>query len=454
MSDTVVDHQTLVLGDSTYTTQRFRFGSNINGQSFQQDAIITHNGCQYVGYYDGERHLCIARRSLPDGSWEIIRFTDYLFEENDAHNTISIGICPGDGTIHLAFDMHARELHYRVSEKGVASHPEKVNWSTALFGTVTDELEPGIPISSITYPRFIQTPDGAMQLCYRTGGSGNGTRILLDYNPQTAQYENARSIDSGKGIFKDKMGESQSRNSYPNGYTYGPNGKLHATWVWRESSQGANHDLMYAYSEDQGITWNNNMGDVIKDLPGINTPDITVVDISRGYGLMNTHGQVVDSRGRIHTVMWHSSDESLKAYGVEPWQEQWGVEGARRYHHYWRDNRGEWRHNELPGVAGNRPKVLADKKDNLYLIFGREPVLDKTQTGIYFEKGDLVIMTARAETNWTDWNVIHTEQGPFMNEMLADVHRWKDRGILSIMVVESTERYEPTSLRILDFAFF
>ena len=40
---------------------------------------------------------------------------------------------------------------------------------------------------------------------------------------------------------------------------------------------------------------------------------VKVVDIPRTYGLMNTHGQAVDSKGRIHTVVWHCTDISIKA---------------------------------------------------------------------------------------------------------------------------------------------
>jgi hypothetical protein len=64
---------------------------------------------------------------------------------------------------------------------------------------------------------------------------------------------------------------------------------------------------------------------------------------------------------------------------------------------------------------------LVDKKDNLYLIFGRELVIDEMRKGVYFKKGDLVIMASTAKANWKDWEVIHTEKGTFMNEMLAVV---------------------------------
>jgi hypothetical protein len=43
------------------------FGQAINGLSFQQDAVATHGTYQYVGYYDGQRRVCLARRKLPAG---------------------------------------------------------------------------------------------------------------------------------------------------------------------------------------------------------------------------------------------------------------------------------------------------------------------------------------------------------------------------------------------------
>ncbi len=199
--------------------------------------------------------MCLAKRKLPDGKWDILTFTDYDFKSNDAHNTISMGICPKDGTIHLAFDHHGHPLHYRASKKNVASTPETISWNEELFGPVISELEKGKPFR-LTYPRFLQTPDGDLQFFYRRGGSGRGDRMLVDYDPQNGTWLNTRQIDSGKGTYEG----SKSRCSYPNGYTYGPKGKLHATWVWREGGGTANHDLAYMYSEDNGTTWLNNQG--------------------------------------------------------------------------------------------------------------------------------------------------------------------------------------------------
>lgn len=441
LQDSVVDPQALTIEG--------RFGQAINGKSFQQDALVSHKGFQYVGYYDGKRRVCLARRKLPAGEWKTIRFIDYHFKSNDAHNTISIGICPGDGTIHLAFDHHVHPLKYRRSIKGAASYPDKFMWEANLFGPIVSRLEKNLP-KSVTYPRFWQTPDGGLQFCYRRDGSGNGDRMLADYNPASGAWENIRQIDSREGVFTDSMGRSTSRCSYPNGYTYGPDGKLHTTWVWREDSQGSNHDLIYAYSEDRGKTWLNNAGEMISGPPRVDSPGITVADIPRNLGLMNTHGQAVDSKGRVHVVMWHCTEETLKAAGSKPGEHVWGVSAARRYHYYRRELNGEWRHLQLPWVAGNRPKVFADKHDNLLFIYKTEKT-DKSDA-LRSLKGDFQIAAATAASGWTDWQIISTVKGPFVNEMTGDFYRWQEEGVLSVMMQESpAEPHDSTPLRILDF---
>ena len=430
IGDTIVDSKALNLGEEKYG--KVRFSKKINGCSFQQDAIATHKGYQYAGYYDGNRRVCVARRKLPLGKWEVIRFDDYTFKNNDAHNTISIGLCPADGTLHMAFDHHVHPLHYRVSKKGVITNPEKTAWNSALFSPILSELEKGKKIK-ITYPRFWQTPDGGLQFCYRHRGSGNGDRMLVDYDPKTSTWFNTRQIDSHRGVY----GKSRSRCSYPNGYTYGPKGNLHATRVWREGAGTANHDLIYVYSEDRGMTWLNNSGESLAGPVTVNSPGVTVVSIDEAYGLMNTHGQAVDSKGGIHAVLRHCDDESLKSAGSQPGAVRFGLSAARRYYHYYRGSDGVWETRVLPTVAGDRPKVFLDSEDNAYLIF---------QKG-----GHLVIMGASASTSWKDWSVLHTEKGPFINEMLGDDYRWKKSGVLSVMVLESPKTYEPTALRIIDF---
>jgi rhamnogalacturonyl hydrolase YesR len=442
IADTVVDASALTLQPKS------EFGSTINGQAFQQDIIHTSAGWQYVAYYDGQRHVCVARRHLPDGPWQILRLTDYGFKGNDAHNTISLGICEKDGTIHLAFDHHVTPLHYRVSKTGVATHPENFPWEPALFSPVHSDLEAGKPIK-VTYPRFWNTPDGGLQMHYREGGSGSGNNMLVDYHPETGTWSGTRQIDSLMGNFQDDLGGSKHRNAYPNGYDYDSSGRLQATWTWRESAGGVNHDLLYDYSNDGGKTWFNDLDQPITGPASLDTPGITVEKISRRHGLMNNQAQAVDSKKRIHVVMWSSSVETpLNAAG----DARWGAAADRRYHHYWREGPGNWHDDVLPWVAGSRPRLFVDERDNLLLIYNRPNPGEAMEHGIYFTRGDLVIASASAASNWQDWHIVMEEKGPFINEMLADPTRWKSERVLSVIAQETPKVIgTPSPLHVIDY---
>ena len=442
ISDTVIDPSALTLPANA------TFGSTINGQAFQQDAIHTAVGWQYVAYYDGQRNVCIARRHLPDGPWQTLRFPDYQFKSNDAHNTISLGICEKDGTIHLAFDHHVTALHYRVSKPGVALHPDSFPWDPSLFGPTHSDLEKGKPIV-VTYPRFWNTPDGGLQMHYRRGSSGSGDNMLVDYHPETGTWSDTRQIDSSKGNFRDALGPSSHRNGYPNGYDYDTTGRLQATWVWRESAGGVNHDLLYVYSDDRGKTWHTDSGNPISGPAGIDTPGLIVEKISRRHGLMNNQAQAIDSQNRIHVVMWSSDVETpLKADA----DAVWGVPADRRYHHYWREGAGNWHDDVLPWVAGSRPRLFVDDHDNLIMIYNRPAPNQPMTHGIYFTQGDLVIASASAAAKWQDWRIVAEEEGPFINEMLGDPTRWKAQKILSIIVQQTPKVIgNPSPLRVLDY---
>jgi hypothetical protein len=420
---------------------------NANGATFQQDAVHTLAGWQYVVYYDGDRHVCIARRRLPGGSWQVIRFLDYDFTSNDAHNVISLGICARDGTIHLAFDHHVSPLHYRVSKAGVATHPDEVTWSASLFGPVRSELEEGKPIV-ITYPRFWSTPDGGLQFHYRRGNSGNGDNMLVDYQPQLGTWSNTRQIDSRAGEYRDQLGSSLHRNAYPNGYDYDWAGRLHATWVWRESAAGVNHDLCYDYSDDGGNTWFDDLGQRIQGPARVDTPFLAVEHISLRQGLMNNQAQAIDSKNRIHVVMWFSSTTtSPTAKGGA----LLGPPADRRFHHFWREAPGIWHDDVIPWVAGSRPRMSIDDHDNLFLIYGRLPT-GASLVGGYYAPSDLVIATASARNRWQDWSIVKEEIGPFINEMLADPTRWKEDRIVSVLVQQKPESPgAPSPLRIIDY---
>jgi hypothetical protein len=84
----------------------------LNGNSFQQNVLITFKGWQYAAWYSNKvpgiepLFVCLGRRPFASQKWEVLVFDDYQQQVDDPHNSIQIGICHGDGTLHLSYDHH------------------------------------------------------------------------------------------------------------------------------------------------------------------------------------------------------------------------------------------------------------------------------------------------------------------------------------------------------------
>ncbi|KAK1528412.1 uncharacterized protein CCOS01_06246 [Colletotrichum costaricense] len=300
----------------------------LNGNAFQQDAIISFKGWQYAVFYsscsssslndDTQREplfVCMNRRKLPNSEWQTIIFDDYHQTTDDGHNTVQMGICPGDGTIHLSYDHHCDTLRYRRSMKGIASDPELSRWTKDVF-TLTLDYVPGITkphenFGYVTYPRF-GVLGNDMYFSIRNGKAGLGDDLLYIYHAATGLYEYA-----GKHL------KGIQNNPYVHGMDY-RDGKLHITWVYRgfvhydgwddpldtkhkqqAGPNGAdnNYNICYAYSDDGGYTWKNGHDKTIALLRdgGSITPDcpgLVAFDIPKGRGLTNQEAQAVDQDGQ------------------------------------------------------------------------------------------------------------------------------------------------------------
>lgn len=415
------------------------WGTFINGKSYQQNPLDTFKGWQYATYYDQDRRLSVARRKLPAGAWEIIHFPDYVFKGDDNHNVTVLGVCPHDGTIHLAFDHHSDPLHYRISKPGVADEPERVKWAPDLFSDVRDWLKPGQKVGSVTYPRFARTPQGNLLLTFRDGIHYDGRLMFSEYDLAKAGWSERWQVISSQGryVFGDRV--STSRSSYENGVHFDyQTGRLHMSWTWRE--EGAlQHNVNYAWSEDNGRTWFNSEGKPIggpKQSIGIDSPGIAIWEVSPARGIDNSEGQCVDALGQPHILVWHlrNGEPDLK-----PGERN---EAKSAYYHYWRDARGKWHQNELPHPVDkserNRPKIIATRDNDL--------------VGMFNFQGNIVLCGATLKNEYRDWAVLRKEPGPWDGEPLPDPYRWRDEGVLSIyMQKESKQPRQPSDLFVLDF---
>lgn len=423
------------------------FGTCINGQTFQQEALVSCRGFQYAVYFADGGVLAVARRQLPKGSWETIRFADYAIHHDDVHNVAVIGICEEDGTIHLSFDHHGHPLHYRRSVPGVALRPEEFAWEASLFGPITSVLVPGQPLKTVTYPQFVGTPQGKLQLLYRLGASGDGDWYLAEYDPTAGGWAVLGQLFSRAGQYQ----TSSSRCAYPNPLRYGGGSRLHVTWCWRERPREAirdlrtNHDLCYAYSDDFGRTWCDTAGCQIAVLDAkqsgiaVDTPGTVVRTTRYLWGQMNTTTQWIDSRGRVHVINWQQQQDAAAAStDLNTW----------RYYHYWRDTDGTWHDNPLPFI-GRKPQIAVAEPGTAHVVYCQGE--DRNYHG-QDHGGKLTIAVASEASGWQDWQTAWQSETTFVGEPLLDPMRWRDAGILSAYVQEKpTTAGAPSALHVIDF---
>ena len=402
-----VDPNGLNFGEGDAT----RFSLNVNGRTYQRPPLVTFKGYQYAVYYDSNRNVCLARRSLTGADWDILRFTDYTMPGSDSHNVVTLGICATDGTIHLAFDNHADALNYRVSSTGAATNPDSIDWNVNLFGPVLDRFGSAGTPTRFTYPYFFNAPNGNLMLYYREGGSGNGNGMLLEYDGTQSDWTaGLGKFISSEGSYSGNLSSnSQSRNPYLNAIAYAGD-RIHISWGWRESSGGSqfNHDLCYAYSDDNGRTWFNNDGIQIgttgASFISVDSPGLVVADIPQNQGLSNQYTHYAYPDGSCHVMVAHN---------------QVGTE-TRRYHHYWRNAEGIWNSASLP-FSGSRPKLVGDRDGSLFLVYGSGGQL-RIAKGV-----------PNAEQSTWAWTSIYTQPGVTeAGEGQIDYTRWEYDRVLSV----------------------
>lgn len=464
------------------------YGRSFNGASFVFDGLTSFGGYQYTAYWAQDDavagpekyYVGVGRRRLPDGPWETIRLRDSTMkyalnkagQPSDGHNAVSLGIAPGDGTIHIAYDHHNHPLRYRVTKPGAATKPEQAKWSPELFLPERSTLDTDKPVTVVCYPSFVRKPDGGLLLVMRRGQSGDGAWWMYAYDPKSQRWGAGHQYDDGRNaVYEATTPPSKERCAYPNGWTFGPDGTLHLSYVYRENfgkgrgGNGTNHDIYYAQSPDGGRTWKNTAGDVVSSIDGktdggqtvgdravpkqfsLASPGLRVVELDQTSSLMNQQTQAVDSKGGFHMLMWHRDPAKAK-----PPVKTWELEESS-YFHYWRSPAGEWKTAILPGRVGMRPRLGFDAADDLYAVYvvPKTPVLADR---IRFEDGQLVVARATAAGQWSDWTILTTLPGPYLGEPMIDVPRLRDHSVLTVFAQDyPTADVPSTPVRALDFDF-
>jgi hypothetical protein len=402
------------------------YGGFLNGESFQQDGIVSHNGYQYAAFWNSSRHVVMARRALPSGAWSTFEFTDYSLSADDAHNTISIGICLGDGTLHLSFDHHSNNLHYRKSVAGIVTNPATATWAASSFSAVTSNLVGSTTVTLVTYPRFVTEPDGNKMLFEaRIGTSGSGDEYLWEYDGATHAW-------TSLGMYV--YGTGDSINAYPHGLSYTRGGaRLHMSWCWRETPDAStNHDLLYIYSDDHGRTWKNNSGATVAStgtsFVSKNSSGIKVWTINQNRGLINQEHMAVDATGRVHVLLSHMPDAQADDADFT------SARGKSQFFDYWRNASGTWTRvgMGLPVVASFRGKLAISSSNNVYAVLP-----------------DLRIAAASVASSFASWTVLDsTDSGRFFSDPLIDMARLATEDKLTVFYPQKNS----SNITVLDYA--
>ncbi|KAI1177297.1 hypothetical protein F4777DRAFT_211055 [Nemania sp. FL0916] len=458
----------------------------INGYAYQQDAIRTFNGWQYACFYaslpSAEEPLFVhlARRRLPDGPWQTLVFEDYAQTTDDGHNTVQLGICPGDGTIHLSYDHHCDVLRYRHSRTGVATSPETVAWTPELFTSTLSTL-PGLSspkmcelLSYITYPRFVARGQDLL-FTFRTGKAGLGDDHLCLWrgtNTTSSETEGGEAEEKpGSYTFLGTHLRGASNNPYIHGLDTSPSPSpdgqtqtLHTTWVYREfvhydgwddpldtkhktqagpNSATNNRDICYAWSTDGGIQWRaGENGVVVADLSRgesilPSTPGIVAFEIPKGSGLMNQEAQAVDRDGGVHVLNRDNCSDSDSDSNSDD------SKGILRWKHYYRSPSGTWTRRPLPHVegvyGGKRGQLAVSRENDLYLVLP------------HHADAKLTILKASKASGYKEYELVWRGEGFPPTDPLVDKARLASDNALSVFTRAFAGSEGKVDVVVLDF---
>jgi hypothetical protein len=278
-------------------------------------ALLTHGNKQFAAYFDADRRLSVAERSLDSTSWKITKLESTL--EWDSHNYVTLAV-DRKGFLHLSGNMHVVPLVYFRSERPLDASSLK-----AVHG-MTGERE-----SRTTYPVFYQGPEGELIFSYRDGSSGQGDTLFNIYDEETRTWGRLYDVPLFDG--KGRM------NAYPVGPERGPDGYYHLTWVWRDSIMAeTNHDLCYMRSRDFK-TWETVSGRPVHLPVTPDNKDVVADPIPTRGGIINGSGKVgFDARGGL-VLAYHKFDPNGKTqlYFARPSDDGWKIVQASDWDYRW-----------------------------------------------------------------------------------------------------------------------
>ncbi|QQE10720.1 BNR-4 repeat-containing protein [Planctomycetota bacterium] len=293
-------------------------------------SLLTVGDEQYVGYYNKDRQMTIAKRGLGEDSFKKNVLPSMIngappINTNvtstiigwDSHNYVTMA-ADAQGRLHVSGNMHNNHLTYfRTDVAGELSSLDQKYWMV------------GANENKVTYPKFMDGPDGKLVFGYRDGTSGSGNQIYNIYDP--GQNKWSRLLD-------DPLTDGQGQmNAYIGGPELGPDGYYHVSWGWRNTSNVAtNHDVFYARSADM-VNWESASGEVL-DLPMYASTQGALVDPVPTYSSKMNGGGRIGYDGDNNVVLtYHKNDEdgNTQLYAARYEGDEWDVIQLTDWDYHW-----------------------------------------------------------------------------------------------------------------------
>ena len=284
--------------------------------------LYTHGERQFAAYYDAERRMTVAVRTLGEAEWHTVNLSEKIGW--DSHNYIAITI-DDDEYIHLSGNMHVAPLVYFRTR-------EPLDIDTFERAAMTGERE-----KRTTYPRFFRGAKGELLFTYRDGSSGNGDQIYNVYDLASKTWR--RLLDAPLTSGRGKM------NAYLHGPRKGPDGRFHMCWVWRDHGGcETNHDLCYARSADL-VHWETGAGNPLTLPITLDTADVADPVPAKG-GIINGNTKLGFDSQRRPILSYHKfdpagntqlynarlEDAAWRIYQTSDWDYRWEFSGGGSIH--------------------------------------------------------------------------------------------------------------------------
>jgi hypothetical protein len=246
--------------------------------------LLTHAPHQFVAYYDAQRRMSVAQRTLSSTNWTITKLPSQLGW--DSHNYVTMAL-DRDGFLHVSGNMHCVPLVYFRSAKPFdAASLQKL--------PMTGDRE-----TRVTYPVFLRDKAGRLVFRYRDGRSGSGDDLYNVYDEKTRAWKRLLATPLMSGLGK--------MNAYASVPRLGPDGRFHVVWVWRDTPDCAsNHDLSYARSDDL-VTWTDSAGKPVQLPITLATSEIVDPVPPRG-GLINVNRELGFDNAKRPVITYHKYD--------------------------------------------------------------------------------------------------------------------------------------------------